>query len=173
MGRTTAALMDDEGTPDTLRLLGLLADARLDYVIIGGVAASIWGSLIYTDDLDIALRFDAAQVEGLLAALRPHHPKHATRTDLGEIRDPIDYLVTFRMLLIETDLGRIDALNEVAPIGRYERLAARATEFEIDGRMHRVIDIDDLIAVKEMVARPKDIQVALELRAIRAQRERR
>lgn len=162
----------EEQSQDTLRLLGLLADAGLDYVVIGGVAASVWGSLIYTDDLDIALRFDATQIDGLLAALRPHHPKHATRVDLGEIRDPIDYLVTFRMLLIETDIGRIDALNEVAPIGGYERLAARATEFEIDGHTHRVIDIDDLIAVKEMVARPKDIQVALELRAIRSQRQR-
>jgi hypothetical protein len=39
---------------------------------------------------------------------------------------------------------------------------------DLGGHEHDVIDLDDLIAVKEHVARPKDLIVAAQLRGIRA-----
>jgi hypothetical protein len=42
-----------------------------------------------------------------------------------------------------------------------------AVQVEVDALPIRVISIDDLIAVKEHVRRPKDLEVSTELRAIR------
>lgn len=95
----------EERSQETLRLLGLLAEARLDYVVIGGVAASVWGSTLYTDDLDCASRRRRSE----------DCSRHCARS---------------------------------------------------------VRNIDDLIAVKESVARPKDIQTAVQLRAIRSTLDR-
>ena len=88
----------------TRALLRLLLDNGIDHVVVGGVAAIAWGASELTRDLDIVIPYRAEDIAELLAALAPHHPKHATRPDLGVIRDAPDRLATFRMLLIETDL---------------------------------------------------------------------
>jgi len=49
----------------------------------------------------------------------------------------------------------------------FKTVFARATDLEVLDRRCRVISIDDLIAVKAHVARPKDKLVEAELRAIR------
>lgn len=152
----------------TVELLEIVARAGVEFVVIGGVAAHAWGSTVWTEDLDIAMAFTHEQVAALLDALRPYSPRHATRPDLGPIRDPIPYLMTFRMLLIETDIGRIDILREVVPLGTHADLVPGSVEMEISGASYRIIGIDDLIAIKQHVARPKDVLAAVELRAIRS-----
>ncbi len=72
------------------------------------------------------------------------------------------------MLLVATDLGRVDFLPAVEPIGDYEALLANRVRMDLGGHEHDVIGLDDLIAVKEHVARPKDLIVAAQLRAVRA-----
>ncbi len=152
----------------TVDLLEIVAAAGVEFVVIGGVAAHAWGSTLWTEDLDLAMSFTHDQVSRLLDALGPYAPRHATRPDLGVIKDPIPYLMTFRMLLIETSIGRIDVLREVAPLGGHADLVGAAVEMEISGHTYRIIGIDDLITIKQHVARPKDLQAAVELRAIRS-----
>lgn len=147
-------------------LLALLQEAGVRFVIIGGVAAIAHGGSIATRDLDVAAPFTAENVERLMTALRPYHPKHVTRPDLGEIEDSIERLCTYRLLLIDTDLGRVDVLPEVQPIGPAESLATVELEL-VPGRRFRVLSLDQLIEVKFFVGRPKDRIVELELRAIR------
>lgn len=149
-------------------LLRLLADAGIDHIVVGGVAAIAWGSSELTRDLDVVMRFDVEAIAALMTALSPHHPKHATRPDLGIITDSPERLSKFRMLLVTTDLGRVDFLPAVDPAGDYEALLARRVRMDLGGHEHDVIALDDLIAVKEHVARPKDLIVAAQLRAIRA-----
>ncbi len=152
----------------TIELLQVIESAGVEFVVIGGVAAHAWGSTLWTEDLDIAMAFTHEQVSRLLDALRPFLPRHATRPDLGVISDPISYLMTFRMLLVETNIGRIDILREVPPLGTHADLVSASVEMEIAGRAYRIIGIDDLIAIKQHVARPKDLLAAVELRAIRS-----
>jgi predicted nucleotidyltransferase len=152
----------------TRALLRLLLENGIDHVVVGGVAAIAWGASELTRDLDIVIPYGAEDIATLLAALAPHHPKHATRPDLGVIRDTADRLATFRMLLIETDLGRLDVLPGCEPVGDFARLRGRAASIRLDDGEHYIIALDDLIAVKEHVARPKDMIVALQLKAIRA-----
>jgi hypothetical protein len=136
----------------TDELLAVLAGSGVEHIVVGGVAAIAWGGAELTRDLDVVIPFDVERIAKLMAAFAPYHPKHWTRPDL----------------LLKTDLGRIDVLRTVEPVGDYDRVHARAARFEFGGRSHELIDIDDLIAIKEHVGRPKDVVTAAQLRAIRS-----
>lgn len=104
-----------------------------------------------------------------MAALRPYRPTHVTRPDLGEIRESNERLCEFRLRLLDTDLGRLDVLREVQPLGPAETL--RTVEMElVEGKRFQVLDLGQLIEVKAFVGRPKDRIVEMELRAIRERR---
>ena len=72
----------------------------------------------------------------------------------------------FRLLLLETDLGRLDVLREVPPAGDYDALST--TEFDVGPQRCKVPSIDELMTVKRSLRRPQDVEVALQLEAIRA-----
>lgn len=156
-------------TPQQTRaLLELLDECGVPFVIIGGVAAVAWGSTEFTRDLDVCLEFTTENLERLLEALQPLQPKHLTRPDLPGIAESPAALTKFRSLLLTTRLGRLDVLRDVPPLGTFGSFQARSKPVRLFGRELRLISLDDLIAVKEHVARPKDLVVAAQLRAIRA-----
>lgn len=155
--------------PSITRLLELVSDSGFECVVIGGVAAAGHGAATPTDDLDLVAPMTEGNLERLMTALQPHNPKHATRPDLGVIRDPPQRLAGFRLLLIDTDLGRLDVLREVQPLGEFTAIESEPMEL-IPGRAFRVITLEQLIEVKAYLKRPKDKLVESELRAIRARR---
>jgi len=59
---------------DLERLLSVLHDAEVRFVIIGGVAATIHGSARLTSDLDVVYARDRENLERLVAALQPLDP---------------------------------------------------------------------------------------------------
>ena len=69
-------------------------------------------------------------------------------------------------MYVETDLGRLDLLGET-PIGNYAQLVTRAEPMQLGATTVKVIALDDLIAIKQALGRPKDKLVEAELRAIR------
>jgi hypothetical protein len=151
---------------DVKGLVAALQDAGVEFCVIGGVAAIAHGVLTPTQDLDVAAPMTVENLGRLLAALAPYHPKHATRPDLGVITASAEELTRFRLLLIETDLGRLDVLKRVEPIGEFHEL--RMVELSlVDARVVRVLALDQLIEVKAHLRRPKDKIVEAELRAIR------
>ncbi len=156
-------------TPSIGRLLELIADSGFECIVIGGIAAIGYGAATPTDDLDVVAPMTEDNLRRLMVALEPHHPKHATRPDLGVIADPPERLAAFRLLLIDTDLGRLDVLSDVEPLGRFEEIESEPMEL-LPGRRFQVMSLDQLIAVKAHLRRPKDKLVERELRAIRARR---
>lgn len=147
------------------RLLHVLQDGGVEFAVIGGVAALLHGASRMTVDLDVAAPFDEENLSRLRAALAPFSPMHATRPDLSVLDEPMERLLQFRLLLIETKLGRLDVLREVQPLGDFGTL--RTIDMEVYGIVAKVLTRDDLIRVKRTVARPKDLVVALELEAAR------
>ena len=146
-------------------LLRALAGAKFEFAIVGGVAAVMHGASRMTVDLDVVAPFDPDNLLRLVEALRPHRPVHATRPELSLLSESIDRLVRFRLFLIDTTLGRLDVLREVAPVGDYS--CVETIESELFGQRVRVIARDQLIAIKRAVGRPKDLEVVLELEALR------
>jgi len=153
----------------TERLLEVLADSGLDFVVIGGVAAVAHGATTATQDLDIAMQLDADKVRQLLEALAPYEPVHFTRPDLPLVAENANSLARFRLLLIETELGRLDILSEVEPFENVSDLPTVRLPL-LPERLFDVIDLDALIEVKAYVGRGKDKILEEELRAVRQRR---
>ena len=53
-----------------LRVIASLNEARVDYVVVGGVALNIHGLVRATEDLDVFVRPNAENIERLRAALK-------------------------------------------------------------------------------------------------------
>lgn len=151
-------------TPELLRLL---LDHEVHFVLIGGVAAIAHGSASFTQDCDITAPLTVENLTRLMAALGPHHPRYAMTIAKRPVLESPAALAENKNLYLVTDLGRLDIVSEVAPVGSYDRVAARAISVDLYGRQCQVISLDDLIAVKHHLGREKDRTVERELRALR------
>lgn len=148
---------------DNEALLRTLLAGCFDFAIVGGVAAVLHGATRMTVDLDVLAPFTESNLQRLLDALAPHDPRHATRPDLSLLDQTAARLRGFRMILIESRLGRLDVLPEQPPIGDYD--AVDLVEMTLLGHTVKVISRDHLIAVKRALSRPRDRSDAVELEA--------
>ncbi|MEM6290663.1 MAG: hypothetical protein AAGA54_05335 [Myxococcota bacterium] len=153
------------GPQRNLELLERLHDGGVHFCIVGGVAAVLHGATRMTVDLDIAAPFDEGNLQRLVDVLRSLDARHATRPELRVVDEPIERLAKFRMLVVETTLGRLDVLPEVPPLGGFDQLST--VVLDVGARATRVLALEQLIAVKRALRRPKDVEVAIELEAIR------
>ncbi len=149
------------------KLLRCLIDGGVDFVIVGGIAAIAHGALRTTLDLDIVAAFNRDNMDRLLRALRDFHPRNSARPDLGELRATPEELAGYRNLYLTTDVGELDVLGELPPVGGYAEAAASAIQVELFGKRCAILGLDHLIAIKEFLGRPKDQEALRELRAIR------
>jgi predicted nucleotidyltransferase len=152
-------------------LLKKLAEAGLDFVIVGGFAAITHGSSYLTRDVDICAVLTSENVARLRAALADWNPKHRmTPQRLSFIVYP-PAGQSVNNLYLQTDMGVVDILSSILGVGDFERLKQSAEIVEIDGRPFRVMSLNDLIAAKEAMGREKDLLTAKELRAISEKRK--
>lgn len=141
---------------DPLRLLAVLAEHGVQYVIIGGVAAVAQGSPLATVDLDICYERSPENLERLASALR----------ELGaKLRGaPVDvpFLLDARTLAMgdhftfDTNVGPFDIMASPAGTRGYEELVANAVETDVEGYDVLVASVEDLIRMKRVAGRPKD-----------------
>lgn len=113
----------------TPALLRVLVDAGVEFVIIGGVAAIAYGSATFTQDFDITAAFTEDNLARLLKALAPFHPRYALAVPKRPVTESPAELAANRNLYLLTDLGRLEVLSEVVPVGPYVEVAARAATF--------------------------------------------
>jgi predicted nucleotidyltransferase len=158
---------------DLRGLLRVLADHRVEFIIVGGVAATLHGSARSTQDLDIVYARTTENLRRLVAALRGHRPYLRGAPpglpfscDEGTLRRGLNFT-------LETDLGDLDLLGEIAGGGGYDDLRPHSVEFEAFGLRLRCLDLDTLIRVKRAAGRPRDLEAIAELRVIREERDRR
>jgi predicted nucleotidyltransferase len=151
-------------------LLGRLAGAAVDFVVIGGVAVGFQGYARSTKDLDITYATDDANLErlgGMLVAL--HARLRGVPDDVLFIPDGRALRQT-RLLTLDTDDGSLDLLADPPGAAPYAELRARADEADLDGVRIRVVSIDDLLAMKHAAGRPQDLA---DIDALEVARERR
>ena len=151
-------------------LLRRLAEAQLDFVVIGGYAGVIHGSALVTNDLDICAVLSPENIGKLRTVLADLHPVHRmTQKKLSFLEVPAAG-TPIANLYLQTDGGVIDVLSSVLGIGDYARLQQTAEQYPLFGRTCSVISLEDLITAKEAVGREKDLLAVKELRAIAAKR---
>lgn len=147
------------------RLLRRLAEAGVDFVVIGGVAVIAHGYVRATKDLDIVYASDADNLERLGNVLI------AIRARLAGIDEDVPFVpdaATLRrtsLLTLSSDEGRIDLLVNPPGAAPYPDLVARAEIADFGDFEVRIASLDDLEAMKRAAGRPQD---AVDLRAIDA-----
>ncbi len=157
---------------DFAALLRCLAQAGVEYVLVGGAAATAHGSARLTEDLDIVYRRSEDNVRRLVSALLAHKPylRGAPpglpfQWDARTIERGLNFTLT-------TELGAIDLLGEIAGGGRYESLLADAVTIKLFGIHCQCLGLARLIQVKRAAGRPKDLEAIAELEAILDERRR-
>jgi predicted nucleotidyltransferase len=146
--------------------LRALTTAKVDFIIVGGVAAAIHGSVRGTSDADFVYSRSAVNLSRLAAALEGAHPylRGAPpglpfRWDLQTLRRGLNFTLV-------SDFGDLDLLGEIAGGGTYENLRDQSSTVRIFGIDCRCLDLDALIRVKRAAGRPKDLEAIAELERI-------
>ena len=152
---------------DLNQLIQRLCDADIEFVIVGGFAAMLYGSSQVTRDLDVCALLTAENVQKLRLAFRNAHPAHRLTPQNLSFLDNPEPGVEVKNLYLRTDIGALDVLSSIRGVGDFERICEQAQGVELFGRRCRVISLDDLIRAKEAMGREKDLFTAKELRAIR------
>lgn len=151
---------------DYERLLQALSAAQVEFIIVGGVAATLHGSARLTQDLDIVYARSPENLERLARALSPFHPylRGAPpglpfRWDAETLRRGLNFTLT-------TELGDVDVLGEIAGGGTYESLLPDSRSVQVFGVECLFLGLTRLIQVKRAAGRPKDFDALAELERI-------
>lgn len=70
------------------------------------------------------------------------------------------------LFTLQTELGDIDLLPEIAGVGDFEAVKAASKPVEMLGQTFQVLSVRALIAAKRASGRPKDLQAIPELQAL-------
>lgn len=153
-------------------LLKLFAAGEVEFIVIGGVAATIHGSAHITVDLDVLYRRTRGNIERLAVALGPIHPYLRGAPEGLPFRFDAATIERGLNFTLQTTLGDVDLLGEVAGGGSYDQLAAEAESVTLESLVFRCVSLRRLIALKRAAGRPKDLNIIAELEALLEDRDR-
>ena len=151
---------------DPIGMIRVLSEHKVRFVVIGGVAAGVQGAAWFTRDLDICYarnRSDHKRLADALAALdaRPRRLPAGVNVTLDARA-----LSAGDIWTLETRFGWLDCLGSPAPGMTYETLVLSARRMEGE-ESYLVASVDDLIEMKLVAGRPKDLIGVELLRALR------
>jgi predicted nucleotidyltransferase len=154
---------------DYPRLLQALASHGVEFIVVGGAAATAHGAARLTLDLDVVYRRTADNLERVVACmagldpyLRGAPPGLPFRWDVETLRRGLNFT-------LDTSAGAIDFLGEIVG-GAYETLLPDADTISLFGIECLCLNLERLIQVKRAAGRPKDLEAIAELEALRDER---
>ncbi|MFQ5710083.1 MAG: nucleotidyl transferase AbiEii/AbiGii toxin family protein [bacterium] len=144
--------------PDTLApllhalrdLMNWLETERVNGMVIGGVAASLLGRPRLTHDVDVLIQLEEERWSEFLS-------QGAQYNFSPRIRDSLEFAQKSRMLLLKHKPTHIDIDLAFAALPFEEESLLNASEFEIGDLKLRLPRPEDLIIMKAVAARPKDL----------------
>jgi len=151
-------------------LLVALRDTDVEFILVGGVAATLYGSARLTLDLDVVYRRSPQNLERIVTAfktlspyLRGAPPGLPFHWDKQTIEKGLNFTLTTR-------LGAVDILGEITGGGGYEALLPHTVMMRPFGVECKCLTLTKLIEVKRAAGRPKDFEMIAELEAIAEER---
>jgi hypothetical protein len=138
------------------------------FVLIGALAARMYGFPRVTADADITPARDRANLERLATALRELDARVYTEA----IPEGLAFDCTAQMLEraelwnLVTKAGRLDIAFRPAGTDGFDDLSRGAAHFDVFGASLAVASLEDIIRSKEASGRPKDRADVLILRAM-------
>lgn len=127
-----------------------LAEHRLPYAIIGGIAVGKWSDPRFTRDVNLAVASPLATGSApLVRLITQHFPSRSA--------DPVDFASKTRMVLITASNG-VEVDISLALPGYEDSLFAPAVDYEIEpGKTIRLCSAEDLIIHKAVAGRTQDL----------------
>jgi hypothetical protein len=143
-------------------LLQSLADAQVQYVLVGGLAVQLHGFLRATFDIDLVLEMNDENLVRFIAVAKSYGLQPAIPVPIESLRnaDQIDEwhrekgMLAFSLREPQTGGGVVDVL--VRPDVTFKRLLANAVAGNLFGRRVMIASIEDLLTMKRIANRPKD-----------------
>ena len=142
-----------------------LAEAQVEFVVVGGISAVLQGAPITTVDLDICYRRTAENIARLARVLAPLKPR------LRGFPPDLPFTVDERALQLGSnftlEIGdeSVDLLGVMSGLGGYEQVIGQAQDVTIGKHPVKVLSLAQLIVTKQAAGRPKDLAVLPVLKA--------
>lgn len=145
------------------QILNLLIKNKIEFILVGGLAAIYHGSSRLTQDVDIVYNRSDENLKNLATFLAPINPYlRGAPKDLPFVFDFYSLKAGLNFTLI-TDLGSLDLLGEVAGGGSYCDLLPFSEKVGLGDLSFDCIGLKKLIALKQAVGRAKDLEAIAEL----------
>jgi hypothetical protein len=158
---------------DFTRLFGALSAGRVEFILVGGVAATVHGSSRLTQDVDIVYARTDANLKRLVAALKPLRPYLRGAPpglpfswSIETLRAGLNFTLTMRA-------GDIDLLGEITGGGTYVALLPHTVTIALFGHQTTCLNLEWLIRTKRAAGRPRDLEAIAELEVLREEGNRR
>lgn len=157
--------------PDFFRILRVLTDHRVDFILVGGVCAVLHGAPVSTFDIDLVHARTDQNITNLLSALEELDARF--RDPAGrDLRVKASHLASPGHQLLITNAGPMDLSGEIGDGKGYEELLPNSSRVELEGLSIRLLDLETLIETKEAAGHEKDLATLPILRRLRSERDR-
>jgi predicted nucleotidyltransferase len=164
-------MAEDNEKPRLLQIAEHLQRHGVEFIVIGGQAAALLGSPVPTFDVDLCYRRTPDNLRRLAEALRELHPTLRGAPPDLPFRLDAESLALGANFTFNTDLGPLDLLGWVEPFGPFESLLPHVEAIQVGVGTLQTIGLDDLIAIKRHIGRPKDKVALVQLEALKRLRE--
>lgn len=167
---------------DIVRLARTLNEHRVDYVVVGGIAAMLHGASRGTRDADLLIDSSTENVERFLAVCKLLRVRQRTTNpdldrELADRSSARQWLVSDIQdifLTLQTDAGPVDLLPSIASTdGRkgFDDISPVVAQIGdgADAVSVKVLSLERLIESKTAVGRPSDLEALPELRELQRQ----
>ena len=155
---------------DYTALIPLLVENEIDFIVVGGAAATVYGSARLTLDLDIVYSRDNLNLERIVRALEPIQPYLRGAPPGLPFEWSVETLRKGLNFTLITTMGALDLLGEIVGGGGYEQLKSQTIQIEVAGVECSCLSLERLIEVKRAAGRPKDLEAIAELQQILEER---
>lgn len=157
---------------DPRALFSALAEAGVDYVLVGGFAVAAHGHIRASEDLDICPDPDPENLKRLADFVKELDASNLDAADFDpDELMPHDFegLSQGGNFRLRTKLGKFDILQYLQPFEEktWETLDKHAEPREVFGHRIRVCGYEDLIKMKTAADRPKDRSDIADIKAAR------
>jgi predicted nucleotidyltransferase len=139
------------------QLLRRLAEAGVEFVLVGGLAVNAWGVVRGTKDVDIVVAPNPKNLKRIAeVAVKAHGHVQKGEAFLSTPFSIAAELANGERVAIETELGLLDVVQGLDGVPPYAELRASAVETEILGVKVAVCSIEALRQMKRAAGRPRD-----------------
>ena len=145
------------GSFNGVAMLRVLAKHEVEFILIGGFAASAYGSPLPTNDIDIVPERDRGNLARLSKALKALNAKvRAAGTEPFPFDHDADSLASSDIWNLTTKYGDLDITFTPSGTHGYADLKRDAIEVTIRGTTVKLAALVDIVRSKEAAGRDKD-----------------